>query len=1697
MFPHHLYALVPHRLLDLFLPVSTMPRTGRPPVHALPGRGVHAPVPAVVVRFIVRVVDVMGSTRRDFEAYRTLRTVLRIPPSMQRASATDFLNWLQQTVKDEVEADFSQFGEYDGDGQPFLYVDANGDADVDVFGYQKVMTNDDIFRTLARGRGADRSTVMRRRADFYRRMRAYGYGEDGVHTHRSFRYHIEGVSVKTLRELIPPELEMQHYGGICNDRMCVYRMLRDRNPPQGSRQYVEFDPENVRRWIHDHVDPSIETLQDGLSPEHVQAHAKEFHYPHAALDITRGIVCLHIPTRQERSKHYKTIAYTIIGNHVIPFSDPPAIESLMNSASQRMGRRRFTSYANVHPQDAPTAPRTQSCHASRNAGSVIGGGSETMDSIRKRSRSLDTLFRVDTYVPTTQSREQEWSDNLPLGVDIEFDDRVETFCGTDRGDQLPVPSPASVSPPSSHRHRGTASMEYPMAQDDDRFHYFTKAEGKEFIRERLRPSFQMGDLTQHIHYFVCTDEPNIEFLYEYCIHVLAWDPTTTARSYNGHCHSLRIKNVIWVACPDVDILRRLHSHLHPTEPMRLTGLATYAWRMLFQEMGRVGRYGTNLWDCMSQYPPNLQRLLDNHHPYHRPMLLTRTYHPPYGTPYNRSSEDALYANAPKVPIARMPQSPSPLTDRETEEVTMTIPDAPVLMVPELIPMEERHRVDLIRSYTATILRMAEDRDEYPIHDLTNQLVPFRPDVHTAPPNPTLPIGHYLVDLPTKAQRAARGNIELWERLPCFAADGEPRMMSHRMVKALLDRGLIELSDIRLMCASSASRQRRFGAALVTALVNMVHRVYQTEVLQDVQDRTVKSLINQLIGLCNGTSLPYTGNRFVFRNLEEAYQLMLKVYTEDQLTRVKLCRCEGMDPYWDNREFFYYELSTGGFTNKPFHLQPVYNMVLEDQAIRMFDLTRNIPLFNLIQIKIDAVEYRVRTVDRTQPWVRTLEADRVDASDVRSNRDWLEKGYIGRYKAETVKGPAKWHVYHQKEHPMTLNATRLTRFYQEKEEGGLYQVPDPEELEYVPDWKAQLKVVRPLDRVRLPGWATDYWVDWFQEHREDAVGVILTGPAGTGKTYCLRACYDTAVRLGYRVVRTSFTHAACVQLGFDAVTLSHLFGLDARNDHRSTMVLSRSFAAHLRSMHLDILMVDEISMLPLDILECLTMFHQASTQTRIILSGDFNQLPPVESYQFDTYQSTTTDLNYFDHTDVFPYLVYDRVRNLPGDWMQMTECMRTDDPLLQAICLDPNYVVTRLDPQQFPVRANVPMWRFLCHTNLTRKACNWYCMVRWLQAHPDAKQYAFDLRAEYIRHHQSMSGGRRFDATYYASQYDGMMVSLYRKRTPTNRDSAHVTSVPDSEVVKSRYVPRHWQYLQNFVYAEGMEVISRNTLQSKSQQRNVVNNRRAILQEIDEEQYTVTVQWMDVLQRQQQRRQLRRTTHRQGDDLVDLVEANETDSDADDEPLCLSFYDFAFNFVPGFCTTCHLAQGETIREHYGILDWNTIKKDVKMAYVAVTRASHPDYLHICTNHFTDPWESRGTCDVTTNVVRKLYHLLKTDYTKQLPHEYLPLTLHTDWIQDFQSHSTGSSNSPDASDVRCDLCRMPIKWQRYMDNELTQFQFAVRYPFTSLLDTSVSLPQQWSSLGDHVPLHHRVLRCVCKACHLAALDQSAFIPIPIAP
>jgi hypothetical protein len=1446
-----------------------------------------------VVRFLFRTTPA-GGTGTIIHTADVLMTL----PAGIRFSEDAVRQYLAHLLEDYYSYFQTRFTEM-GSNMEHHHLDMDGNAPwMQIVGIQQLLSSNDVMQQLGF------STRTTTNAGEFRLFGWFDSGE--LRDRRSFRYLIHGMDLKTLENLLEDDTVHRD----C-DRMCMYRMLRDTNPGKPGRPVRMFEPAEVNRWMNDNG-LAVGGLTDGLSSDHIQAHAQHFRYGHCAMDLTRSVVNLYIPEGGNRNSNLKTVCYMIVGDHCQRIVDADVIKSVMKTGGSRIGQRRLGMMADYKDNT-------------------------NKESSRQRSRSLDRVYRVE-HVKGNERLAQDAFMGNDAPLDLEFEDREEEF--EDDGSQQTVRLGSG---------KEKRARTYPLAREVDRFVTYTKEseEGQKLIRERCKPTYYEGDDTKKWYYYICTDDDDVEFLYEYLVRVLKLDPLRYARSFNGRCRLIEMQNTRWVASRNWDSVLAIQNALYPEEPMRMCGLGVMAFRMLGREMCRLApNRPLGLFEAMSQYAPNMHRLMDNLQPLARAKLLQKTFQPPFTNPRDHR-------------------------DRVADV---------------LIPFGERRRMDVIRCYAACIRRIGEDKDQYPIYDITNRLEPF-----DATRMSDIPVGHYLVQIP----KANDTNAEEWGKWCCFVP-GERRMMSHRMVRRLLEWELITKEDIDIVCLPDPLRQQTYGAHLSEAFMNVVKLVYQHPALQDpLIAKASKHLINHLVGLCNGTSQAYSGMRYVFHDLLHMHNLLVTSIGEDQVKRLQMKKTSGRDPLW-KVPYEYYEMTSSGLQNRQFHLQPVYQMVLEEQAMLVYQRVRPIPLRQIIQFHVDAVEYRI---EPRRSWFEKLETENLSTNigELKKPEDYWNEGLLGLWKWEEPKGVESASVYHLQystiERASSLFVSGRTTYPGQEEVTSLPPVRDFEILEdpeshlVVRDWVQALRTTAIGDRMRDRDYMERLVQDWYndgQADHADRSGLLLTGPAGTGKTYLLRMIYEYGHRLGLSILRSAFTHSACVQLGFDTMTLSSMFGIDRNNDTRQKLIFSRRFMAHLRSLNLNILMVDEISMIPLNILECLMLYHRMNTNTRIVLGGDFYQLPPV-----DRQWNRPDDYNFFDYTDVFPYLIFDSVTNRNGQWWQLSECMRTDDPLLKEICTAPLKVGELVTAERFPLPSNgTPIWRFISWRNTTRKACNWYCMERYLIHYPMRPTMVCRLRDVYVEHELRKQGpSGRFRADYFERQYDNQ---------------------------KNR--PIHFSYLQDFVYAEGMEVVCRNTLRewvpstsdtetvtttnarqlavANVKERGhsaVVNNRRAQIVYIDTEKHTVTLRWMDLINR---RKALQLDPEIVGE--LPIIESpsvlSELEPRADewnwaDWDVVLTHYDFVFNFVPGFCITTHMAQGETIREHYGLMEWDEIRTKSKMAYVAATRGSHSQLLHIIpTGWRVDPWglpDFGNGIDVTTQLLCKLYHTNRFDKTARYP------------------------------------------------------------------------------------------------------------------
>lgn len=137
-------------------------------------------------------------------------------------------------------------------------------------------------------------------------------------------------------------------------------------------------------------------------------------------------------------------------------------------------------------------------------------------------------------------------------------------------------------------------------------------------------------------------------------------------------------------------------------------------------------------------------------------------------------------------------------------------------------------------------------------------------------------------------------------------------------------------------------------------------------------------------------------------------------------------------------------------------------------------------------------------------------------------------------------------------------------------------------------------------------------------------VFITGPGGTGKSYLLKCIINNFNKNNIKYVVTAPTGIASINV--NGQTLTSLFGISPKNDTINSIFNDKGiFKENIIKPHvkeiiktLDILIIDEISMITKDLFNIIDIFcryirkikYKPFGGLRIILFGDFLQLGPV-------------------------------------------------------------------------------------------------------------------------------------------------------------------------------------------------------------------------------------------------------------------------------------------------------------------------------------------------------------------------------------------------------------------------------------------------------------------------------------------------------
>jgi len=148
-----------------------------------------------------------------------------------------------------------------------------------------------------------------------------------------------------------------------------------------------------------------------------------------------------------------------------------------------------------------------------------------------------------------------------------------------------------------------------------------------------------------------------------------------------------------------------------------------------------------------------------------------------------------------------------------------------------------------------------------------------------------------------------------------------------------------------------------------------------------------------------------------------------------------------------------------------------------------------------------------------------------------------------------------------------------------------------------------------------------------EHVRLGHNILLIGPGGCGKSYCIQKLYPILKANRKKVCYTALTGVAALNLmdgvggGFYTTTLHGWGGLPVGNLTNAQIlahVMKKKYSVK-KWMETDILVIDEVSMMGANMLETMDYIAKALRDNdepmgglQLILSGDFLQLPPVKA-----------------------------------------------------------------------------------------------------------------------------------------------------------------------------------------------------------------------------------------------------------------------------------------------------------------------------------------------------------------------------------------------------------------------------------------------------------------------------------------------------
>ena len=230
---------------------------------------------------------------------------------------------------------------------------------------------------------------------------------------------------------------------------------------------------------------------------------------------------------------------------------------------------------------------------------------------------------------------------------------------------------------------------------------------------------------------------------------------------------------------------------------------------------------------------------------------------------------------------------------------------------------------------------------------------------------------------------------------------------------------------------------------------------------------------------------------------------------------------------------------------------------------------------------------------------------------------------------------------------------------------------------------------------------------FDKYKEGH-NIFITGPGGTGKSKLIKDIYNDARARNKEIQVCALTGCAAVLLECKAKTIHSWAGIGIATGTISNMVFKiiKSDFKRRNWKNIDILVIDEISMMSLKIFELLDEIGKKARNNRrpfggiqLVFSGDFYQLPPVGNkdeidttrfcFESPLWKETFTLKNHIQLTEIFRQKdpVYAKILNeIREGKLHKSSCKILEEQVQKKQIANPEIYPTKL----FPTRNKADM-----------------------------------------------------------------------------------------------------------------------------------------------------------------------------------------------------------------------------------------------------------------------------------------------------------------------------------------------------------------------------------------------------------------------